>query len=32
MNYEAGKPSHIHREHGTRPAWYSLDGIIDEVS
>jgi hypothetical protein len=31
MNYEAGKPSNIHREHGTRPAWYSLDGIVDEV-
>jgi len=31
MNYDAGKPSHIIREQGTRPTWYSLDGIIDEV-
>lgn len=31
MNYEPIKPSNIHREHGTLPGWFSLDGIIDEV-
>ncbi|MCX7048533.1 MAG: LamG domain-containing protein [Candidatus Sumerlaeota bacterium] len=25
------KPSNIHREHGTLPAWFSLDGIVDEL-
>ncbi len=29
--YEKRKPSHIHREHGTLPGWYSLDGIVDEI-
>ncbi len=32
INYEAAKPSNIHREHGTLPGWFSLDGILDEVS
>ena len=31
MNYEAVKPSNIHREHGTMPGWFSLDGLADEV-
>jgi hypothetical protein len=30
-NHQAMKPSHIHREHGTLPGWFSLDGIIDEI-
>jgi hypothetical protein len=25
------KPSNIHREFGTLPAWFSLDGIVDEL-
>jgi hypothetical protein len=25
------KPSNIHREHGTLPGWFSLDGILDEL-
>jgi len=25
------KPSNIHREHGTLAAWFSLDGIVDEL-
>lgn len=28
---EPRKPSDIHREHGTLPSWYSIDGILDEV-
>jgi|Deesub1362A_J573_1020465.scaffolds.fasta_scaffold00427_14 hypothetical protein len=31
MNHEKVKPASIHREHGTLPGWFSLDGIIDEV-
>jgi len=31
MNHKRQKPAYIHREHGTLPAWYSFDGIIDEV-
>ncbi|MCF7675402.1 MAG: LamG domain-containing protein [Akkermansiaceae bacterium] len=31
MNYEAVKPSNIHREHGTLPRWFSMDGLVDEV-
>ncbi|MCD6194177.1 MAG: LamG domain-containing protein, partial [Candidatus Aminicenantes bacterium] len=31
MNHEKLKPAYIHREHGTLPGWFSLDGIIDEV-
>jgi len=31
MNYEAVKPSNIHREHGTLPGWFSIDGILDEI-
>ena len=31
MNYEATKPSNIHREHGTLAGWFSIDGIMDEV-
>jgi hypothetical protein len=31
MNHKKLKPAFIHREHGTLPAWYSFDGIIDEV-
>jgi len=31
MNYNKMRPSDIHRDHGTLPAWFSLDGIIDEV-
>jgi len=30
-NYEKVKPSNIHREHGTKPWWFSLDGIVDEI-
>jgi len=30
-NYEAVKPSNIHREHGTLPGWFSIDGLVDEV-
>ncbi len=30
-NHEKRKPSNIHREHGTLPGWFSLDGILDEV-
>jgi len=30
-NHEKMKPSNIHREHGTLPGWFSLDGIIDEI-
>jgi hypothetical protein len=26
------KAAFIHREHGTLPAWYSLDGALDEVA
>ena len=32
MNHTTLKPSNIHREHGTRPTWFSIDGIIDELS
>jgi len=31
MNSEKMKPSNIHRQHGTMPGWFSLDGLIDEV-
>lgn len=31
MNHEKMKPAYIHREHGTLPDWFSLDGIIDEI-
>jgi len=31
MNYKAGKPSNIHREHGTLPGWFSIDGTMDEI-
>jgi len=31
MNYEATKPSNIHRQHGTLAGWFSIDGILDEV-
>ena len=31
MNPEAVRPSDWHRLEGTRPAWYSLDGLLDEV-
>ena len=30
-NHEPMKPSHIHRQHGTLPGWFSLDGIADEI-
>jgi len=30
-NHQKRKPSDIHREHGTLPGWFSLDGVIDEV-
>jgi len=30
-NHVIGKPSNIHREHGTRPWWFCIDGIIDEL-
>jgi hypothetical protein len=30
-NHSAGKPSNIHRDHGTLGSWFSLDGIVDEV-
>ncbi|MFC1738531.1 LamG domain-containing protein [Planctomycetota bacterium] len=30
-NHKKIKPSNIHREHGTLPWWFSIDGIIDEV-
>jgi hypothetical protein len=31
MNDQKMKPSNIHRQHGTLPGWFSLDGLIDEV-
>ena len=31
MNYERLKPSNIHRQHGTLPGWFSVDGLVDEV-
>jgi hypothetical protein len=31
MNHEKVKPAYIHREHGTLPDWFSLDGIVDEI-
>lgn len=31
MNAEPVRPSDWHRFEGTRPAWYSLDGLLDEV-
>jgi len=31
MKYRAVKPSNIHREHGTLPGWFSIDGIMDEI-
>lgn len=30
-NHEKKKPSNIHREQGTLPGWFSLDGKLDEV-
>ncbi len=30
-NHQEMKPSHIHREHGTLPGWFSPDGIVDEI-
>lgn len=32
MNHTVMKPSHLHREFGTRPSWFSVDGIIDELT
>ena len=31
MNPKESKPSFIHREHGTLPSFFSLDGILDEL-
>ena len=31
-NHEKQKPAFIHREHGTLPAWYSLDAALDNVA
>ncbi len=31
MNHRKVKPSDIHREFGTRPYWFSLDGVLDDV-
>lgn len=31
MNAGKLKPSNIHRQHGTLPGWFCLDGLIDEV-
>ena len=31
MNYNKLKPSNIHRQHGTLPGWFSVDGLVDEV-
>ena len=31
MSAYTRKPAFIHREHGTLPAWYSLDAILDEL-
>lgn len=31
MNHEPTLPSHIHREAGTLPSWWSLDGYMDDV-
>jgi len=31
MNNEAVKPSHIHRQHGTLPYKFSIDGAIDNL-
>ncbi len=30
-NHHPIKPSNIHREHGTLPLYFSLDGILDEL-
>jgi hypothetical protein len=32
MNHSEVKPSNIHREHGTLPSWFSIDGIVDELA
>lgn len=32
MNHTVMKPSNIHREHGTRPSWFSIDGMVDELT
>ena len=32
MTAEPGKPSDIHRTWGTLPAYYGIDGIVDEVA
>ena len=31
MNFNKLKPSHIHRQHGTLPGWFTVDGLVDEV-
>lgn len=31
MNHEKRPASHPHREYSNLPAWYSLDGIVDEI-
>jgi hypothetical protein len=31
MNHHKVKPSNVHREFGTRPYWFSLDGALDDV-
>ena len=31
MNQEPRQPTDWHRDIGTQPAWYSLDGLLDEV-
>jgi hypothetical protein len=31
MNHQKVKPSNIHREFGTRPYWFSLDGLLDDI-
>jgi len=32
MNHTVMKPSHLHRDFGTRPFWFSLDGMVDELT
>lgn len=32
MNHSETKPSNIHREHGTLPTCFSIDGIVDELA
>jgi len=31
INQQKMKPSNIHRPFGTKPGWFSLDGVLDEL-